>query len=63
MKRSWPVAPDEFFRIFKDEPLSLEAEFLEEHRSSQMRLYPHIDCSQCRDAKRLMARKSLHFEG
>ncbi len=42
LKRSWPVAPDEFFRIFKDEPLSLEVEFLEEHPSPQVRLYTNL---------------------
>ena len=42
LKRSWPVAPDEFFRIFKDEPLSLDVEFLEEHTSPQVRLYTNL---------------------
>jgi hypothetical protein len=42
LKRSWPVAPDEFFRIFKDEPFSLEVEFLEEHPSPQVRLYTNL---------------------
>lgn len=42
LKRSWSVAPDEFFRIFKDEPLSLEVEFLEEHPSPQVELYTNL---------------------
>jgi len=42
LKRSWPVAPDEFFRIFKDEPLSLDVEFLEEHPLPQVRLYTNL---------------------
>lgn len=31
LKRSWPVAPGEFFRIYRDEPLSLWVEFQETH--------------------------------
>jgi hypothetical protein len=42
LKRSWPVAPDEFFRIFKDEPLTLEVEFLEEPPSPQVSLYTNL---------------------
>jgi hypothetical protein len=42
LKRSWPVAPDEFFRIFKDELLSLEVEFLGEHPEPQVRLYTNL---------------------
>lgn len=42
LKRSWPVAPDEFFRIFKGEPLSLEVEFLEEQPSPRVRLYTNL---------------------
>jgi len=45
LKRSWPVAPDEFFRIFKDEPLSLEVEFLEDHLSPRVRLYTNMLCA------------------
>jgi hypothetical protein len=32
MKRSWPSAAGEFFRVFKDEPLTLEVEFDEDTR-------------------------------
>jgi hypothetical protein len=42
LKRSWSVAPDEFFRIFKDEPLSLEVEFLEAHPAPRVRLYTNL---------------------
>ncbi|MDA8123580.1 MAG: alpha-amylase family glycosyl hydrolase [Deltaproteobacteria bacterium] len=42
LKRSWPVAPHEFFRIFKDEPLVLEVEFLETHPAPQIRLYTNL---------------------
>jgi hypothetical protein len=42
LKRSWSVAPDEFFRIFKDEPLSLEVEFLEAHLAPRVRLYTNL---------------------
>jgi hypothetical protein len=42
LKRSWPVAPDEFFRIFKDEPLRLEVEFLEQHPAPQVMLYTNL---------------------
>lgn len=40
--RSWPSAPDDFFRIFKDEPLSLRVEFREEHPSPLVRLYTNL---------------------
>ena len=42
LKRSWPVTPDAFFRICKDEPLALTVEFLEEHPHPRVRLYTNI---------------------
>ena len=42
LKRSWSVRPNEFFRIYKDEPLSLEVEFLENLPSPQVRLYTNL---------------------
>jgi hypothetical protein len=42
LKRSWPVAPDEFFRIFRDEPLKLEVEFLEAPPLPKVRLYTNL---------------------
>jgi Glycogen debranching enzyme, glucanotransferase domain len=38
MKRSWPSAAGEFFRVFKDEPLTLEVEFDEDNPLSEVRV-------------------------
>ena len=42
IKRSWPVTPDDFFRIYRDEPFSLEMEFLEDIPSAKVRLYTNL---------------------
>ncbi|MGA2501329.1 MAG: alpha-amylase family glycosyl hydrolase, partial [Tepidisphaeraceae bacterium] len=42
LKRSWPSATGEFFRIFKDEPLSLEVEFNEENPLTEVRLCTNL---------------------
>jgi hypothetical protein len=42
LKRSWPLAAGEFFRIFKDEPLSLEVEFDEDNPLSEVRLCTNL---------------------
>jgi hypothetical protein len=42
LKRSWPVSPGEFFRIFKDEPFSLEVSFLADHPSPRVVLYTNL---------------------
>jgi len=42
VKRSWPSAAGEFFRIFKDEPLSLEVEFNEDNPLSEARLCTNL---------------------
>ena len=41
-KRSWSATPDEFFRIYKDEPLSLEVTFRERNPSSRVKLYTNL---------------------
>lgn len=40
--RSWPVAPGEFFRIYRDEPLHLEAEFRNDHPSPKITLHTNL---------------------
>lgn len=42
LRRSWPVAPGEFFRIYRDEPLSLEVTLLAEHPSPRVLLYTNL---------------------
>ena len=42
LKRSWPVALEEFIRIYKDEPLTLEVVFLEEPPSPRVKLYTNL---------------------
>ncbi len=42
LKRSWPSATGEFFRIYKDEPLRLEVEFIEDHPPSEVRLCTNL---------------------
>lgn len=46
LKRSWPVAPDEFFRIYRDEPLYLEVEFREKHPYPRVVLYTNLLCKE-----------------
>jgi len=42
IKRSWPTTPGEFFRIFKDEPLSLEVTFQEDEPSHRVKLCTNL---------------------
>ncbi len=42
MKRSWSIAPDEFFRIFQDEPFRLEVTFTEVNPSARVKLYSNL---------------------
>ncbi len=43
LKRSWPVAPGEFFRIYKDDPLCLTVEFLEKHNHPHPKVVLYTD--------------------
>ena len=42
LKRSWPSAAGEFFRAFKDEPLSLEVAFDEDNPLTEVRLCTNL---------------------
>lgn len=42
LKRSWSVAPNDFFRIYMDEPLKLDLEFSQEMLSPKVMLYTNL---------------------
>jgi starch synthase (maltosyl-transferring) len=42
LKRSWPSAPGEFFRIFRNEPLKLDVTFTEAHPSLRVKLHTDL---------------------
>ncbi|HUH65949.1 MAG TPA: alpha-amylase family glycosyl hydrolase [Syntrophales bacterium] len=44
LRRSFPVAPDDFFRIYQHDELHLEAEFHEDSTHARVFLYTDIDC-------------------
>jgi hypothetical protein len=44
LRRSFPVVPDEFFRIYQNDDLHLEVEFQQEDTRAKVFLYTNIDC-------------------
>ena len=44
LRRSFPVVPDEFFRIYQNDDLHLEVEFQQENTRAKVFLYTNIDC-------------------
>lgn len=44
MRRSFSVVPDDFFRLYRNENLHLEVEFLQEAASAKVFLHTDIDC-------------------
>ena len=42
LKRSWSTIPDEFFRIFKDEPFVLDVTFREVNPGTRVKLYTNL---------------------
>ena len=44
LRRSFPVVPDEFFRIYQNDELHLEVEFQQEDTRGKVFLYTNIDC-------------------
>ena len=46
LRRSFPVTPDEFFRIYQNDDLHLEVEFQQEDTRARVFLYTNIDCQE-----------------
>src|SRR5271157_2397390 len=44
LRRSFPVVPDEFFRIYQNDDFHLEVEFQQENTRAKVFLYTNIDC-------------------
>jgi hypothetical protein len=44
LRRSFPVVPDEFFRIYENDDLHLEVEFQQDDTRAKVLLYTNIDC-------------------
>lgn len=44
LRRSFPVVPDEFFRIYQNDDFLLEVEFQQENTRAKVFLYTNIDC-------------------
>jgi len=44
LRRSFPVVPDEFFRVYQNDDLHLEVEFQQENNRAKVFLYTNIDC-------------------
>ncbi|MGD1152622.1 MAG: alpha-amylase family glycosyl hydrolase [Syntrophales bacterium] len=44
LRRSFPIVPDEFFRIYQNDDLHLEVEFHQEDTRAKVFLYTNIDC-------------------
>jgi hypothetical protein len=44
LRRSFPVVPDDFFRIYQNDDLHLEVEFQQQNTRAKVFLYTNIDC-------------------